>query len=326
MSKLLLLLSLLCVTTLLSAQQVYNGSFETWYSPTNPDGWGTWALTISQFNGAFGDSLVRLAARDSVEHANYPNDTVSLRLTVDTATLPGQYQVTLAGFASLGGASYTPPPLGTGLEFGYYPYIDRPDSLIFDYKYIPAAGYTDSALVVMTMERFDSASQIELYYIAESWLLDTTSQWTHVALHLDYLSGDTFTLNPDSIQIYFIASVAANKHRGTTLWIDTVHFDASVNPIDTPPTGISDIKNIKRISTYPNPADNEFHIVVPQTEIGSTTRLFDPDGKVVYQGNILSTDQIIDTRRLAPAIYSLEIRSIDHLTVYHGLATVVHDR
>ena len=110
MKKAFLFFGLVLVTTALSAQQLYNGSFEQWSSFTNPDGWGTWATAIGQFNGVLGDSLGRLVTKDSLDHANYPNDTNSVRMTVDTITLPAQGQVTLAGFIAYGGAFYNPPP------------------------------------------------------------------------------------------------------------------------------------------------------------------------------------------------------------------------
>ena len=106
MKKVFLFIAMAVATSGISAQQVYNGNFETWFSRLQPDGWGTWAAAIVNYNVALGDSLNRLAWRDSTTHASYPypHDTLSVRLVVDTCTFPSQGQITLAGFISLGGA------------------------------------------------------------------------------------------------------------------------------------------------------------------------------------------------------------------------------
>ena len=307
----------------ISAQNIYNGNFESWYSPLNPDGWGTWASTVGQLNATVGDSLGRLCMKDSLDHANYPNDTNSVRMTVDTITLPAQGLVTLAGFIALGGAYYNAlPDTPVGLQFGYYPYSAEPDSLIFEYKYIPAAGFDDTAIVVMTMNRYDSASGTEVMYIDTSWLLSPVSQWTHVAYKLNYLIPPGDTLAPDSIQLFVISSLY-QQHRGTTLWLDTIRFDASVDIIyDT--TGITNIQNMHGVKAYPNPADGELHVLVQSKDVGSGIELYDADGRQAYHSTIDNTSYIIDTRSLPDGVYSLRVHSTDRLTVYTGRITIVH--
>jgi hypothetical protein len=265
--------------------------------------------------------------KDSLDHANYPNDTNSVRLTVDTVTFPSitTGPVTLGGFIALGGAFYNAlPDTPVGLQFGYYPYAAKPDSLIFEYKYIPAAGFDDTAIVVMTMNRYDSAAGAEVWYISESWLLSPVDSWTHVAYQLDYQVSDTFA--PDSIQIIVISSLN-QLHRGTTLWLDTIRFDASVDIIDsldTFPAGISNIQNMHGVKAYPNPADGELYILVQAGEVGSGIELYDAEGRQAYRATIDNTSYNIDTRCLPDGVYSLRVHSKDHLTVYTGRITVVH--
>jgi hypothetical protein len=319
MKKLLLSIALLIPAIAAFAQQPYNGSFNTWYSPTNPDGWGTWATAIGQYNGVLGDSLIRLCRKDSLDSAPYLHDTTSVRMTVDTITLPSQGQVTLAGFISYGGAFYVPPPdTAPGLYFGYYPYGQFPDSLILDYKYIPAPGTTDSALVIMTMNRFDSVTQSEIFFLSTSWLLMPVDSWTHVAFKLNYQPYDTFTY-PDSIQIIVLSSIN-QLHRGTTLWVDSIHFDASVEIIN----GITDMQNIRGVKAYPNPANAQLNILVQQSEIGSGIELYDAEGRRAYSDKISSTLSTIDTRCLPAGIYTLRVHSTDRLTIYTGHITVAH--
>ena len=328
MKKVFLFLALALMTSTMSAQQLYNGSFETWYSRLQPDGWGTWAAAVAQFNGPLGDSLIRLAWRDSTTHANYPypHDTLSVRMVVDTCTFPFQGQLTLAGFISLGGAFYVPPPdTAPGLYYGYYPYKKKPDSLIFDYKYVPAAGFYDSALVVMTMNRFDSIHQTEVFYLSYSWLLDTASSWTHHSIPLVnyYAVHDTFA--PDSIQLIIISSVAGHLHQGTSLWLDSIHFDASVNIIDTP-LGVINVQYVRGINAYPNPCTGQLNILVQPSEVGSSIQMYDAEGREVYNARISRQDFILNTECLPDGVYSLRVHSTDGLTIYTGRVTVMHSQ
>jgi hypothetical protein len=324
MKKVFLFLGIALIALSLSAQQIYNGSFETWSSPYNPDGWGTWSTAVGQYNTTIGDSLGRLVREDTTTHANYPNDTASVLLTVDTITLPSQGQVTLAGFIAYGGAFYNAPPdTPLGLQFGYYPYTKKPDSLIFDYKYVPAAGYDDTALVVMTMNRFDSLSDSEVIYLDTSWILSPASQWTHVAYALRYLVTDTFSA--DSIQLIVFSSVADSPRLGTTLWLDSIHFDASVDILtDTFPAGIANIQNIKRVSAYPNPSDQQLTVLLPSGEAGSMVQLFDATGREVYKSTAEQQSSVIDTRLLATGSYTIRVTSPDRLTIYTGQVTILH--
>jgi hypothetical protein len=327
MKRVFLFLVVVLLSAPLFAQQPYNGGFELWYSPTNPDGWGTWASTVVQYNGPLGDSLVRLAMKDSLDFpVGNAHDSTSVRMSVDTCTFPTGALDTLAGFISYGGAFYnTLPDTPVGLQFGYYPYAAYPDSLIFDYKYIPVAGDNGEAYVGMTMNRYDSATAAEVIYLNIGWLLPAASSWTHMAFTLPYQNRDTFL--PDSIQIIFITSISQPLHPGTTLWLDTVHFDASVNIIDSLDTlGLINIQNTRGVSAYPNPAGQQLHILVQAGDVGSGIELYDVSGRQAYSGRVSSTDYTIDTQVLPDGIYTLRVHSTDRITVYSGRVTVVHSQ
>jgi hypothetical protein len=324
MKKVFLFLAIALMSTALSAQQPYNGSFEHWYSVTNPDGWGTWATAVGQFNPVLGDSMVRFTRKDSLNTPGiYTGDTSSVRMTVDTITLPAQGKVTLAGFISLGGAfNAVYPDTPVGLRFGYYPYRQKPDSLIIDYKYVPV-GLPDSALVVMTMIRFDSASQREVFYLDTSIVLTSTSSWAHISIPLVDFYKVHDTIAPDSIQIIVLSSIIASPQIGTTLWLDSLHFDASVNIIDTP-LSINNISNLKGVTAYPNPTSDRIHVLVPQNEVGGGIALYDAEGREVYNATIDHADYIIHTDCLSDGIYTMRVLSTDRLTVYSGRISVLH--
>ena len=321
MKSIFLFITIALLSSVAIAQQPYNGSFEQWSTRLQPDGWGTWAAVYYVYNNALGDSMMKLAARDSSTHADYPHDTISVRLTVDTVSLPSLGPQTYAGFLSYGGAYYIrPPDTARGLHFGYYPYKKMPDSLIFDYKYIPAPGFTDTALAIMTMQRFDSAIQTEISYLSTSWRIDTASVWTHVAIPLRALYNNTVTLPPDTIQLIFLSSVAYPLHRGTTLWLDSEHFDASINIL---PTAINDISHLRGITAYPNPANSAVNILIQQEDAGSSIYIYDASGRSVYSGTLDKLHTTINTQELNDGIYTIRIHSVDHLTIYSGNISIV---
>ncbi len=333
MKKLLSLLSFIFVTTILSAQQIPNGSFQYWSSPLAPDGWGTWATAIEFINSDAADSLGRLVYRDSVA-GDYATDSATLRLTVDTITLPFQGLVTLAGFASLGGSEFIGPPTGTGLEYGFIPYVSRPDTLYTDYKYIPA-GSNDIAVIVLFLSKWDTINLVRDTLLAQSFILPASSQWRrNVAFPLfnfyNHSSAYWDTIRPDSMQLFIYSSVANPPTRGTTLWIDSLHFDASVDPIidtlpkDTSHVGIIDIGALRGVSVYPNPADRQLHIGIAQSEIGDGIKLYNDIGQQVYDGKLTEQFSAIDTHTLPDGAYSLCVYSCDRITRYKGTVCITH--
>lgn len=327
MKKIFLFLSIALMSAALSAQQPYNGSFEHWSSIINPDGWGTWATVVGGSNPNLADSMVRFARKDSLNTPGiYTQDTSSVRIAVDTITQPSQsHRDTLAGFVSLGGATNAVfPDTPVGLRFGYYPYQKYPDSLILDYKYVVPPGFIDTALVVMTMIRHDSfPPPHEIFYLNNSWTIPPSSGWAHMSIPLRdyYQNRDTFLA--DSIQLFVLCSLSQHPQPGTVLWLDSIHFDASVNIIDTSHVGIHDIASLKGITAYPNPTTDVIHVLVPETEIGSSMQLYDPEGRQVCTTTIDRSDQTISTQCFPPGVYTLRVNSNDHLTVYSGRITVL---
>ena len=144
-----------------------------------------------------------------------------------------------------------------------------------------------------------------------------------MALPLPYQNRDDSL--PDSIQIIFLSSIAYPLHPGTTLWLDTVHFDASVDIIDSADTaGITNIQNMRGVKAYPNPADAELHVLVQPGEAGSGIELYDAEGRRVFNATIDQASYTVDTSCLPDGLYSLRVHSTDRLTVYTGRITIVH--
>ena len=294
------------------AQQIPNGNFENWGSSYSPDGWGTWAGATSIA------SMAKLATIDT-GIGQQTNGRASLRLSVDTVTVPFQGQITLSGFAVLGGARYIAPPSGTGIQYGSLPYIQLPDTLFFDYKYLAATGSYDTALMTMLLTRYDTASHSRKTFLGFTLGIDTASQWTTRVLPLQKLYDSTITGLPDTLQIIFYASLGA-AHRGATLWVDSLRFDASVIVVSS----IEDIKDANVIYAYPNPTQQAIHVVAKPEVMGSRIALLDMQGREVYSGKIDKNPFTISTTDLPSGCYSLQVTSVNPSTTSHGKINIVH--
>lgn len=322
MKKVFALIFLVSMYVAATAQQIPNGSFQYWATSQAPNAWGTWSSAIGSHNQALADTAIRLAQRDTTA-GYYPQDSASLLLRVDTIQLPGYGRVTLSGFAALGGASYQQPPSGLGLQLGYLRYAARPDTLYFDYKMIPAPGAHDTAIVAVGFSHWDTTSRTREILISRAFALAADSQWQYnVAIPLtDYY--EPFlpdTLLPDSIQIIFYASKAAHPTIGTSLWVDSVRFDASVDPL---PTGLPAPATIRNVAIWPNPATDRIYVGLEQKEVGDALEMYDASGRLIYRAALPELINAIPVGGFAPGAYALRIRSRDGITTYRSQISVV---
>jgi hypothetical protein len=141
-------------------------------------------------------------------------------------------------------------------------------------------------------------------------------RWEEVYIPLtgSYLPSNTNA--PDSLTLIFASGNLATFPNvyGSTLWIDSVHFDASVNV-----TGINQVNGpVLGVNAFPNPATDHINITIQADEVGSQIQLFDMEGRMVYTGILGSTVSAIDTKSMPVGVYTIRVNSIDHLTTYNG--------
>ena len=284
------------------AQQIPNGGFETWTDTLNPDYWSTIA-------NVYGPQYSSFAQKDTTS-GNHVQGAASLRLFSDS--VPGQG--TIVSLAGLGRDTFS----AFGINFYNYPYTKRPDSLFFSLKYTPGPGaIADTAYVQFNLTKAGASLFGGVGYVP---VPGTNSQWANYVVPIaSYYSGSV-TGAPDSLMLIFASGnllTIGNSVYGSTLWVDSVHFDASVNPL-----GIAPIGEVRGVNTYPNPAANQINIAVEADEVGSRIQLFDMEGRIAYDGIINNTITVIDTRSLQSGVYAVRVNSIDHLTTYNGKITI----
>jgi hypothetical protein len=283
------------------AQQIPNGGFETWTDTLHPDYWSTIA-------DVYGPQFSSFARKDTTA-GNHVQGSASLRLFSDS--VPGQG--TIVSLVGLGRDTFS----AFGIDFYNYPYTKRPDSLFFSVKYTPGPGaVADTAYVQFNLTQAGTSLFGGVGYVP---VPSTNSLWLNYVVPIaSYYSG-AVTGAPDSLMLIFASGnllTIPNSVYGSTLWVDSVHFDASIN------VGIEPIGEVKGVNAYPSPATNQINISVQADEVGSRIQLFDMEGRVVYEGIINSTISVIDTRSLQSGVYSIRVNSIDHLTTYNGKISI----
>ncbi len=218
-TKFTLLTALVVAFFALNAQQVQNGSFETWTSPSAPDGWATLDAIIPPIAPS------GLSMKDTVDKVD---GAASVKLTSTYIALAND---TVPGMLSLGTGFFN----GASPQFYGTPFAYRPDTLFFSYKYTPTGN--DTAYLGLGAHKTGG-----------SWVLNggllltgTAGQWANVFIPLtDNYTDTTGTI--DTLMIQFISS--ANQPRlGSTLNVDAVSlgYVGGVAPCTAPtvPTSAS---------------------------------------------------------------------------------------
>ena len=179
--------------------QPSNGSFETWTSGINPDGWADVetllqapfsVLTFKDTSHTVGSFSVKMLA-DSIQGVT-GGHVVGGLISYGTAALAGN------------------SPSFTGVPFTY-----RPDTLVFDFKY-SSPGLDTGAVFLSLSKNF--TDQI----LGVGFALTPVAGWTHVAIPLGQFYADANT--PDTIQIQFTASNAMVAIPGSALNVDGLRF------------------------------------------------------------------------------------------------------
>jgi hypothetical protein len=267
----------LLIALSISAQQVPNGGFETWTNPGNPDGWGTWESATGAPLG--------LATRDTVSKVE---GNASLKLKTDSVQA-GPQKLLVAGLASLGTASYSPPNLSL---FGI-PFSSRPDTLFFSYKYTPVGN--DTAWVELEISGVGTG---DLFSGGLS-LPATAGQWVSIYAPL---TADIAAGAVDSIRILFSSSLPGTfGNQGSVLNVDAVRLGYVI------PAGINAISKQMEISVFPNPASDVLNIRTEENVEKGLITISDVTGKVVCESVMQGNNTSVNLSQLQGGVYIYKI-------------------
>jgi hypothetical protein len=166
------------------------------------------------------------------------------------------------------------------------PMHSRPSGVIGWYLYLPAAS--DTAGVSVTLISGDSIVGTG----SLNWK-DSASTWTQFYCPITYSSGTI----PDTAQITFNSSIAHGT-KYTKLWIDDISYDYFG-------AGIKEAE-IKTISVFPNPANNQFSIDNSNVH-ANVLNLFSADGTQVKSYSLNSGINNLDVTGVSAGVYVVRI-------------------
>jgi hypothetical protein len=200
-------ISILCAQSF--AQQMPNGSFETW-SGGEPNSWNTSNMNLL--------GLVDFTTV-SKDVTNPQSGSASAKLTVVTKTIPiigGTY--TIQGALTLGTLNIDPIAQTASLTGGY-PFTGMPQKLTGYFKYQPVAN--DTCFLGWGLTKWHNGVQDTIGYTAID-TMGTFNTWTYFEIPLEYLIWEA----PDTMNILFVNSnpIDGVNHTGTKMWIDNLSF------------------------------------------------------------------------------------------------------
>ena len=217
-----LLAAFLMIMATSFAQQVPNGSFENWtneYSCTSWTGVELLLQNLIPWQASF------FTFKDTT---TFTDGSASIKIMADTIPGAPTFGV-IPGVASLGIGFLN----GTSPSFVGIPFIYRPDSVIFDYKFTTPGVDSGAASLSLT---YNGIPLVEAPgRPALQTKLAPDSNWVHFAIAMApyYLNN----LYPDSLLIQFVASTQTPTVFGSNLHIDNVRFGYVNQPLSVTSTG-----------------------------------------------------------------------------------------
>lgn len=284
----LFIVLLFCFKSL--AQQVPNGSFETW-TGGEPNSWKTTNQTIPGF-GTF--------TTVSKESTDPRQGSASAKLTVITKTIPViGTKLTLPGVMTLGKLNID-PIAQTASVSGGYPFAGIPEKLIGYIKYQPVNN--DQCAMGWGLTKWNNGMRDTIGYGA----FNTTSgidSWTYFEIPLTYRIREA----PDTMNILFLNSNPLDgiNHTGTTLWIDDLAFVYGT-------VAIEGITSARDIQVYADPASGQLML---SSTFGKQENLdislFTMSGTKIrhWKRSMHQPTERLDVSNLSPGTYLLRITS-----------------
>lgn len=211
------------------AQQLPNGSFETW-SGGEPDSWNTTNMNI------LGLDFTTV----SKDLSGAQQGSASAKLTVVTKNIPFIGPVTMQGALTLGTLNID-PFAQTATLTGGYPFTGMPQKLTGYFKYQPINN--DTCAFGWGLTKWNNGVQDTIGYAAID-TMGTFNNWTYFELPLEYLIWEA----PDTMNILFVNSNPLDglNHTGTKMWVDNLSFVYGT-------VGIEGVTFAKGLSIYAEP-------------------------------------------------------------------------
>lgn len=286
------ILLLTCINSI--AQQVPNGSFESW-SGNEPDNWNT-----------TNQSVLGVDFSTVTKDVSGPQQgTASAKLTVVTKTIgfPINQTVTLPGVLTLGILKIDPVAQTASITGGY-PFTGKPQKLTGYFKYQPVNN--DTCAMGWGLTKWNNGTRDTIGYGAIR-KMGTINTWTYFEIPLTYKLSEA----PDTINMLFINSNPLDGivHTGSTMWIDNLTFVYSG-------LGIEGLVFSKELNMYAAPDSKQLILSTKFTKPENLDiRLFNMEGieSRHWQRTMYQSSEYLDINNLSPGTYVIRITSGNRL-------------
>jgi hypothetical protein len=270
----------------LFAQQMPNGSFETWTQTGNyaePNGWNSpnpTTASLGTYTVTKESSVVQLG---------------SAAAKIQTKSVLG---IQIPGLLTLGTFSINLVTMEAKIEGGT-PFTSRPTSMTGYYQYEPKFG--DECFIGVLLLKQNGTSWDTL---GTGSFASTTTKlaWTPFEINIDYTAPD----DPTHLNIIILSSDRNNPQPNSTLYVDNLSFSYD-------PTGISDISSQTPSISW---ADGKLIVNAPASSLKSSViNLFSSEGRLMYSETISENSNYYESQNLSslPAgIYIANITALDN--------------
>jgi hypothetical protein len=276
----------------MAAQDIPNGSFETW-SSGEPVDWNTTNQNILGFQFT-----------PVTKEVSGPQDGLaSAKLTVVTQNIPFIGPVTMQAALTLGTLTVD-PFTQTATLTGGYPFTGMPQKLTGYFKYQPVGP--DTCAFGWGLFKWNNGVQDTIGYAAID-TMGTFNTWTYFEIPLAYNIWES----PDTMNILFLNSNPLDglNHTGTKMWVDHLSFGYGT-------VGIEGITFPKGLSIYAEPFSRELILSASfGKEENLDIRLYSITGMEVgaWKRRMLSGTEKIDPGNVPTGTYVIRIRSGNRL-------------
>jgi len=273
-----------------SAQQIPNGSFETWTNG-EPDAWNTTNQSIPGF-GTFTTVAREISAPQQ--------GSSSAKLTTITKTIPFiGTKLTIPGVLTLGILNID-PIAQTATVSGGYPFTGMPEKLTGYLKYQPVNN--DICAMGWGLTKWNNGVRDTIGFGAFD-TIGTINTWSYFEIPLKYLISEV----PDTLNILFLNSnpIDGIDHTGTNLWIDNLSFVYGT-------VGIEGITFAKDLRIYADPYSKQ---LILSSTFGSQENvdisLFNMAGAETrhWKRSMQLSTEHLDVSNLIPGTYVIRISS-----------------
>ena len=312
MKKIFTLFTILCAMSITFAQTVPNASFEDWTDTHTAVGWNSSFNVSFPVNYGGFDLTVVLDYNAATRYADGHTGTYSAQLIPQQANaqmggfslysidLPGMIQLGQFNTEGIEDIDFENADLSSMDELSLEQYITGgiafnqiPEKIT---AWVAYSSPSDTLRATVMLTRWNNGTR-EVVARGDLYDPNTYTSFTMVEVPVS-VNEDMEGITPDTLNIIFSTASGSTCSADSRLTIDDVEI--------VMPTGVCDL-TFPLFSVSPNPADETISLT-PATDGEYDVRMFDTNGKLVWEGQHLVNTTDINVTTFTSGVYFMQIR------------------